>query len=51
MPESFFYFIWNYDKLNVKDEIFYIKKIIDCEEIFSQQEINYLIGESVFLSQ
>lgn len=51
MPESMFYFIWNYDSLNKEDELFYIKKIIMYESIFTAQEINHLIIEQVFISQ
>ena len=51
MPESMFYFVWNYDSLATEDEIFYIKKIIQCEGVFTSREINSLIVEQVFLSQ
>lgn len=50
MPESMFNFIWNYDKLKSGDEIFYIKKIIQCEGIFLSHEINHFLVECVFLS-
>ena len=50
MSESMLYFIWNYDSLNIKDEIFYIKKIISSNGIFNSQEINNCILEQVFLS-
>ncbi len=51
MPESMFYFIWNYDSLQTEDEIFYIKKIIECEGVFTSKEVNCLLVEMIFLSQ
>ena len=48
MPESMFYFVWNYDSLDTKDEIFYIKKIIQCQGIFSAVEISSIVIELVY---
>ncbi len=51
LPQSIGYFVWNYDSLAIEDEIFYIKKIVQCEGVFTAREINSLIVEQVFLSQ
>lgn len=51
MPESMFYFVWNYDKLDENDELFYIQKIIESEGQFTEREVSHLLVEVVFLSQ
>ena len=36
MPESIFYFVWNYDTLELKDEYLYIRNILILKNEFKE---------------
>ncbi len=57
LPESFFYFLWNYDKLEEKDEKNYIEKIIltknkqkDIKIKWTENEILTNVAKCIFES-
>eukprot|EP00828_Plagiopyla_frontata_P015915 TRINITY_DN2064_c0_g1_i6.p1 TRINITY_DN2064_c0_g1~~TRINITY_DN2064_c0_g1_i6.p1 ORF type:complete len:398 (+),score=58.60 TRINITY_DN2064_c0_g1_i6:1099-2292(+) len=63
LPQSMYYFVWNYNRLNLDDEKLYVQRIIELkvakkyqkyemqEPLFNQYEIQDLITNCVFESQ